>query len=72
MVEITNLSLEGARLRTPAPLTAGSHVWLKMPMLASRKALVVWANGLHAGCEFTEPLDAMIMEVLTRARSTQI
>ena len=67
-VLITNLSLQGARLTTPQPLAQGRHIWLKMPMLSSRRAAVIWARGSEAGVEFCEELHPMIVEVIARVR----
>ena len=66
-VDILNLSLEGARLGTSEPFVVGSRIWLKLPMLASREAVVIWTSGSAAGCEFSEPLHPMVFEVITRA-----
>ena len=67
-VRITNLSVEGARLTTPRSLIPGCRIWLKMPMLASREAVVIWSRGSEAGLEFCDSLHPMIVEAITRVR----
>lgn len=69
VVEIVDLSLEGVRLATDVPLKPGTRIWLKMPMLSSRAATVVWSSGSEVGCEFCDSLSPMTFEVLTRPRA---
>lgn len=66
-VQITNLSSKGVRLTVAQPLFPGRRIWLKMPMLASREAVVIWVRGSEAGCEFNEVLHPMIVEAITRS-----
>ena len=68
-VKVTDLSLEGVRLTSPVPVLPGTHIWLKMPLLACREAVVVWSRGSQIGCEFSDPLHPMMFETLTRPRS---
>jgi hypothetical protein len=68
IVKITDLSLEGVRLTSPIPVLPGTHIWLKMPLLACREAVVVWCNGSQIGCEFSNPLHPMMFETLTKPR----
>ena len=67
MVEVTDLSLEGLRLTSPVPVLPGTHIWLKLPLLACREATVVWCDGERIGCEFADPLHPMMFETLTRS-----
>jgi hypothetical protein len=69
VVDVTDLSLEGVRLSTPVALLPGTHIWLKLPRLASREAVVIWAEGMECGCEFADPLHPMTFDVLTRRRA---
>ena len=69
LVEISDLSMEGLRVCGPVPVLPGTHIWLKMPLLACREAVVVWCDGDQMGCQFSEPLHPMTFETLTRARS---
>ena len=68
LVEITDLSMEGVRVASPVAVLPGTQIWLKMPLLACRQALVVWCDGEQMGCEFADPLHPMMYETLTRAR----
>ncbi len=67
-VEVTDLSLEGLRITSPIPVLPGTHIWLKMPLLACRQAIVVWCDGTQMGCQFADPLHPMMFDTLTRAR----
>ena len=69
VVDIVDLSLEGARLATDIALEPGTRIWLKLPMLSSRAATVVWSSGFEVGCEFCDTLCPMTFEVLTRPRA---
>ena len=69
LVEITDLSMEGLRIVTPVPVLPGTHIWLKMPLLACREAVVIWSNGTEMGCALVEPLHPMMFDTLTRARA---
>jgi hypothetical protein len=69
LVEISDLSMEGLRVSSPVPVLPGTHIWLKMPLLACREAVVVWCDGEQMGCQFSEPLHPMMFETLTRVRS---
>jgi hypothetical protein len=71
LVEITDLSLEGLRIASPVPVLPGTHIWLKMPLLACREAVVVWCDGEEMGCELIEPLHPMMFDTLTRARADE-
>jgi hypothetical protein len=63
-VLVTELSLEGARLLTPAPLEIGGKVLLRLPMLDPVKARVVWVSNRIAGCVFQQPLHPAVFRVL--------
>ena len=69
LVEITDLSMEGLRVSSPVSVLPGTHIWLKMPLLASREAVVVWCDGPQMGCQLVEPLHPMMFDTLTRARA---
>jgi hypothetical protein len=71
-VEITDLSLEGVRVQSPVAVLPGTHIWLKMPLLACREAVVVWCDATEMGCEFADPLHPMMFETLTRARAEEV
>jgi hypothetical protein len=71
LVEVTDLSLEGLRLTSPVAVLPGTHIWLKLPLLACREAVVRWCDGEEMGCELVEPLHPMMFETLTRAGDAQ-
>jgi hypothetical protein len=63
-VLVTEISLEGARLLTPAPLEIGGKVLLQLPMLEPVKARVVWVSNRIAGCIFLRPLHPAVFRVM--------
>lgn len=67
LVEVSDLSLEGLRLTSPVPVLPGTHIWLKLPLLACREAVVRWCDGPQLGCEFLDALHPMMFDTLTRA-----
>lgn len=63
-VQVTDLSLEGFRVAAHFNLWPGSHVWLSLPGLESRRAVVAWANGDVAGLSFDEPLHPSVLDMI--------
>ena len=53
--EIVNMSRNGFRLRSRAPLEAGCEVILQASTNLPIRAFVRWANGENAGGVFVEP-----------------
>jgi hypothetical protein len=63
-VLVTEISLEGARLLTPAPLEIGGKILLQLPMLEPVKARIVWVSNRIAGCLFLRPLHPAVYRVV--------
>jgi hypothetical protein len=63
-VVVTDLSPEGAKLVTPAPLEVGSEVALTLPMVEPLRARVVWVSKRLAGCRFADPLHPALLRVV--------
>lgn len=63
-VVVTELSPEGAKLVTPAPLEVGGEVAITLPMLEPLRATVVWVSNRLAGCRFVDPLHPAVLRVV--------
>ena len=57
-VTISDLTTNGCRLTSVIDLEPATALWLKIPGLTPRRAVIRWAEGREAGCEF----DAAISE----------
>lgn len=67
LVQVDDLSLTGARIRCPAQRLIPDD-WLVLDLsLAPRRASIVWVEGMMAGCEFTEPLDPVVLRIILKA-----
>lgn len=54
-VSLVDVSKDGAKLRTHAPLEIGKEVWLKVPP-SDMFGTVVWIEGEECGIAFDSPL----------------
>lgn len=67
VANVEDISRFGARLKTSQPLAVGTLVSLKLAFTDTIAATIVWADDCTAGCEFSQPLDTPVYEVLRRA-----
>ena len=56
LCRITDLSREGARIRSYSALKKDMTIWLTLPGVGQVAATVKWADDFEAGCLFREPL----------------
>ena len=63
---ITDLSVEGCRIRSDHALEVDHVIWLKISGLSARRSRIVWVKGNEAGCEFFIPLQPGTLEQLTQ------
>src|SRR3978361_2112964 len=56
LCRITDLSREGARIRSYSALKKDMTIWLTLPGGAQVAGMVKWAYDFEAGCLFREPL----------------
>lgn len=67
LLQVDDLSLAGARIRCPAHRFEAGE-WLLLDLsLAPQRACVVWVNGILAGCEFAEPLQPSVLQIILKA-----
>jgi hypothetical protein len=64
-IEIVNLSVGGFAADVAVPLEVGSIVWLKLSGSEPLASQVVWVEDGKAGFEFTSPLHASTLDMLT-------
>jgi hypothetical protein len=67
-VEVSDISTDGCRFRSGAPLEAATAVWLKIPGIGARHCRIIWQRGEEHGCEFTYPMQEQALQELSAAR----
>jgi hypothetical protein len=55
-LEVADLSTDGCRFRGDFHFEQATRVWLKIPGLTARRAVIAWSVQGEAGCEFDDPL----------------
>ncbi len=55
-LEFKDLSPSGFRMLTATKLKIGELLWVYMPRIGSRPAVVKWQDGEQYGCEFRTPI----------------
>lgn len=63
-VTIVDLSIHGFRVETHLDLAAGDSIWVRLPSLSSRHALVIWRRQNEYGCTFEEPLHPAVLTMI--------
>lgn len=61
-----DLSRHGLRLDCSDRLEVGETVWVTLPGLEPRRAIVMWTEGFQAGCAFPEPLHPAVFDAVVR------
>lgn len=70
-VEISNLSTDGCRLKSDGALEPQTAIWLKIPGITPRRAVIRWTSQDEAGCEFDTPIaEATVEEAAVTAHRT--
>jgi hypothetical protein len=63
-----NLSCHGVRLAAMERLRIGEPLWITLPGLPPRRAVVKWVEAFEVGCEFDAPLhEALLDRILADA-----
>jgi hypothetical protein len=55
-LEVADLSTDGCRFRGDFHFEQATRVWMKIPGLTARRAVIAWSVQGEAGCEFDDPL----------------
>jgi hypothetical protein len=64
---MTDLSCQGFRLAWLPECEPGRQLWVRIPGLEARTAMVRWRDDRGVGCEFLHPLHAAVIHFLSRA-----
>lgn len=64
LCKVANISIGGVRLRTYSALRVGANIWITLPLIGRVAATVKWADDYNAGCQFTDPISAELIETL--------
>ena len=62
--QVLDLSLHGLRINSADRLEVGETVWVTLPGLEPRRAIVMWSHGFLAGCVFPEPLHPAVYDAI--------
>jgi len=65
-VTVRDLSLAGFSCDFPSAVPVGSRCWLKLPLIESLEAEVMWNDGMHLGCAFSNLLSPIVLDMLLR------
>lgn len=65
LCRVNDLSRFGARLQTYSELHSGAMIWLTLPGVGMRSAIIRWVRDFEAGCEFHDPLSEELFDSLT-------
>ncbi len=68
VAQVNDISCHGIRLASMERLCEGDVVWLSLPGLEPRRAIVVWSDRFEAGCKFDEPLHPAILDAIVHRR----
>ncbi|MEK6637972.1 MAG: PilZ domain-containing protein [Pseudomonadota bacterium] len=61
-VEVLDMSVSGFRFETAYSIAPSSRVWLTIPGLAAREAIVAWQDRYRYGCYFVDPLHIAVFD----------
>ncbi|MDT9599301.1 PilZ domain-containing protein [Sphingosinicella rhizophila] len=68
-VEIADLSVAGLKIVTASPMSVGSRIWIRIPMLEPQECVIAWVDGCTAGCRFEKPLHPAVLDVLVQTHA---
>ena len=57
MVTAVNISTDGIRFSGQRPLQTNDMVHIKLPVVGSRQARVIWSMGGHCGAQFVRAIE---------------
>ena len=68
-VRVMDLSTEGCRIEGAIDLEQATRIWIKIPGVTPRAALVAWGRAGEAGCRFEDPIcEELVAEVARNSR----
>ena len=60
--DLLDISPEGFKIDTSMTLGPGVEVWLKLPGLEPKPAVVMWVDDYTAGCKFLTPFHEAVLD----------
>jgi hypothetical protein len=66
-VSVRDISQFGARVSGVFLVRQGDTFFLKLPSIEAIEARVVWVEEFEFGCEFTRPINDVVLESVLRA-----
>lgn len=67
-VSVSNLTCASARIDSMDAVKPGMLVWLTLPGLEARPAVVDWTSGFTAGLRFEAPLHPAVLDAILDGR----
>lgn len=67
-VEVLDVSVLGAKVRSMDALRTGDPIWLSFPGLEPLEAIVAWADKFTCGCRFVKPMHIAVLEAMLARR----
>lgn len=67
-VTVSDLTCRSARIDSMEALKAGMLVWITLPGLEARPAVVDWTSGFTAGLRFEAPLHPAVLDAILDGR----
>lgn len=71
-VSLTDLTSCSARISTMESLKPGTTLWLTLPGLEPRHAVVEWSAGFTAGLRFDAPLHPAVLDAVIDGRTGRL
>ena len=68
-VQVRDISILGARISGVFLVHENDLIYLKLPMIESIPARVVWADSFEFGCAFERPLSDLVLAAITTAKA---
>lgn len=71
-VEVVDVSVLGARVRSLDILRTGDPIWLAFPGLEPLEAIVAWADKFTCGCRFVRPMHPAVLDAMLARRKKDL
>lgn len=65
-ISLLDLSVTGFRFKTSYEINIGKRVWLNLPKLEGRQAMVMWRTDYIYGCAYDQPLHPAVFDHIVR------
>jgi len=72
MVTVADLTCSSARMNSMERLKPGMTLWLTLPGLEAKLAMVEWSDGFIAGLRFDAPLHPAVLDAVWGGRTGSV